>query len=1205
MRTTGDLRARMKRTWPQFLFRVAARLRKSASKALEAEFGQLPADFEPDPYIDLHPDLERFRTNPGAAIEHYLRHGRPEGRPYKRISLFAFKQLPSGEPDAGETEQLADVRVWTNRFNVADFRALNPDLAEGIETREQAIAAFLERGIDRLSPLALDEPFDPDFYRLRHPDAVDLDPAAAYRHWLFKGLPEGRPGSEAELIRNVTWDSSFPDAFDWETYARSLPAAAGPRTRWNALDHLIEQGVARADAVPLRDNARPTDAAKFLETVATQQWSRSRRKLAVELLQKALALDPTAGGCHWKFGAWKEELHEPDAEDHYKDAQRNGYASVYLVAKLVEMAARRGAFDEAYAQLRSSREALRGHGPWVEAFDSAVQQDFGNAAKAALESYRKGERERGDAVLQQALTRITQRLEELDDLPARLPPARDGHVVLFSNQSLAQCRHYRVEQRCRQLRALSLPFRLFDSDEPVKAREALVGARSLIVYREPAYPETIRLILHARAMGIPVFYEIDDLIFDSKYYPDSFETYRKQIPFEDYVGLQYGVPLFRFAATLCDEGITSTSALARHLGPLTRTRLCHVIPNGLDDRNDRFLAARSPVRRPEDDVFVFYGSGGKAHNRNFNETAGPALAEVMAARPRVKLVIVGYLDLDPAFEPFSDRILRYDFSDLETYWSVLSEADINLAVLVPGEMNDAKSEIKWIEAAVSGVPSIVSATATYEEVLNDGRDALLARSVADWRDALFRLVDDPDLRRSIGTRAGQRVLADYGLARTAAKLASLLNATGARSVGARRSAALRVLIVHVLFPPQTFGGATRVVRDNVDDLLARYGEEIEVAVYSTDFDAAAGTSRVGRYGSVPVFRYGRNSWTEFTYRDDLAADHFGEVLKAWRPDLVHFHCIQFLTGSLAQRCKVEGIPYLVTLHDAWWVSPYQFLVDKDFFLRLPSPRALQENPTGAEGPKVIDRKRYLADRLHEAATVTAVSDSFAQIYRSCGFAYTRAVPNGLSPEFLERRDRSARKSGPRKVRIGHIGGRLHHKGVHLLQIALRHGGFEHLEALVIDHTQEPGFQRQDRWGTTPVLMRGTVPQDRVLEIYEGLDVLIAPSIWPESFGLVSREALALGLWVVVSNLGALGEDVVEGENGFVIDVSSAEDLTRVLKRIDGDPDRFMQPPAIRFQPRSATEQTDDFVAIYREITGGGRRNTTRAEESDERRRAAS
>ena len=69
------------------------------------------------------------------------------------------------------------------------------------------------------------------------------------------------------------------------------------------------------------------------------------------------------------------------------------------------------------------------------------------------------------------------------------------------------------------------------------------------------------------------------------------------------------------------------------------------------------------------------------------------------------------------------------------------------------------------------------------------------------------------------------------------------------------------------------------------------------------------------------------------------------------------------------------------------------------------------------------------------------------------------------------------------------------------------------------------------------------------KFYSEQDVLIAPSIWPESFGLVTREALSAGLWVIASDTGALAEPILntKDHNGFVIQPNNLDDLITALR----------------------------------------------------------
>lgn len=64
-----------------------------------------------------------------------------------------------------------------------------------------------------------------------------------------------------------------------------------------------------------------------------------------------------------------------------------------------------------------------------------------------------------------------------------------------------------------------------------------------------------------------------------------------------------------------------------------------------------------------------------------------------------------------------------------------------------------------------------------------------------------------------------------------------------------------------------------------------------------------------------------------------------------------------------------------------------------------------------------------------------------------------------------------------------------------------------------------------------------------------LDVLVLPSTAQETFGLVLCEAMLAGTPVVSTNAGAQAEIVIEGVNGFLIDVASPISLAENLNKV--------------------------------------------------------
>jgi glycosyltransferase involved in cell wall biosynthesis len=581
-------------------------------------------------------------------------------------------------------------------------------------------------------------------------------------------------------------------------------------------------------------------------------------------------------------------------------------------------------------------------------------------------------------------------------------------------------------------------------------------------------------------------------------------------------------------------------------------------------------------------VTLFYGTGTRAHNSDFDELVAPALLQTLANRPQVRLVVVGHLTLAPEFDPYLSRIIKIDFVEpVEAYWHLLASADINIAVLNPSLMADCKSEIKWLEAAAFSIPSVVSPTAAYRQALTDGHDVLFAKTPQDWSTAFERLIDDPELRGRLGQAAKATAQNHFSQHVAAKALATSLDYVRAARVAS--GVKPKLMLAHVYFPPQTIGGATRVLKDNVDAFIdLGLSEDFDLAILTTDAGVQpAGKLSIDSYRGLPVFRISTPEEMNMDWRpsNPVIGAVFARICDIWKADLVHFHCIQRLTGSIVDICRQNRIPYLITAHDAWWISDYQFLTDDLNQIVDPSPGAIKPPPpTGVTEGQSRNRQLYLKSLLDGAYAILGVSSGFSDIYRSAGIQNVKTVANGLPKLTMETR----RPSPDGRIRLAHVGNVTHHKGFPLVRRALMEGRFPHLRLTAVDHARRPGETRIEVWGETEVEIVGPLSQDAMASFYARHDVLLAPSIWPESFGLVTREALAAGLWVVASNRGAIGEEVIPGVNGFVVDVDSHLPLQQVFAEFDASPDRYLRsPPPTKL--RSSDDQARDLMGLYREI----------------------
>jgi len=104
---------------------------------------------------------------------------------------------------------------------------------------------------------------------------------------------------------------------------------------------------------------------------------------------------------------------------------------------------------------------------------------------------------------------------------------------------------------------------------------------------------------------------------------------------------------------------------------------------------------------------------------------------------------------------------------------VAARPDIGLAPVVGDQFDRAKSELHWLEYTMAGATTVASRTmqgGPYD-VIRGGVDGLLAKSKAEWRDALARLASSATLREELAGRAKERVLAEYNVEARAAEWA--------------------------------------------------------------------------------------------------------------------------------------------------------------------------------------------------------------------------------------------------------------------------------------------------------------------------------------------------------------------------------------------------------------------------------------------------
>jgi len=762
-------------------------------------------------------------------------------------------------------------------------------------------------------------------------------------------------------------------------------------------------------------------------------------------------------------------------------------------------------------------------------------------------------------------------------------------VLLVSETSIPQCFRYRVQQKIEQLQQLNYRVYSVPWTDYATVRHQLHFCHIVILFRVPAFPDVIRLINYAKALKKIVFFDIDDLVFDLNSYSQIIDSLSGRLPEQEIAGLIEGTKLFSEAMSLCDYAIASTPSLAKKMEEIVGSGNGFVHRNGIDALINNYLKFKLP-KLPRDYISIFYGSGSRAHDADF-ELLAPSLVKILAKHENVRLTIIGYLNLPDLLLPYTDRIDRVNYLEIEPYFEFLSQADINIAPLQAGLFADCKSEIKWLEAALLGVPSVVPATQTYVEVLEDGVDALIAATGQDWFERLDALVSNPDLRHTVAENAYNKAQSKYSCSPLANNLKHILTSAIERSseqgmvVLEEKNKKKKLLFVNVLYPPQFLGGATVVMKNIVDTLKAKRSDDYELYVFTCDvknsnpYELSEYTQDGVHVTALSVAPGPELGWR---YQDAMVDGIFKQYLAFHSPDLIHFHCIQHLTASTLAAAEELEIPFIVTVHDAWWLGDHQFLIDSkgvecDPHLNDPVIAARHTDDIN----RSILRRRYLAKHLNQAKALLAVSEFQARQYRENGFTQVRVNHNGIMPRPVLPRKPAA----PNRVRLGFAGGLCVPKGYHLLKEAITIADLYNtdLTVIVVDLFAKSKAVQQEKWGSTPVTFIPMLPAEKMPEFFSSIDVLVAPSVWTESFGLITREATMARVWVVASNKGGLAEDIRPGINGDVFSPNDIDELVAILKRIDREPERYHQLLSEATHIRTVDQQVSELESLYETI----------------------
>jgi glycogen(starch) synthase len=380
---------------------------------------------------------------------------------------------------------------------------------------------------------------------------------------------------------------------------------------------------------------------------------------------------------------------------------------------------------------------------------------------------------------------------------------------------------------------------------------------------------------------------------------------------------------------------------------------------------------------------------------------------------------------------------------------------------------------------------------------------------------------------------------------------------------------MKVLMVSWEYPPVVIGGLGRHVH-HLSTALAAAGHEVVVlSRRPSGTDPSTHPSSDEMNEDVRVVAAAQDPH-EFTFGKDmmawtLAMGHAmvrtGLSLKKkrsgrpWRPDVVHAHDWLVAHPAVALS-EFYDVPMVSTIHateagrHSGWVS-------------------------GSLSRQVHAVESWLVRESDSLITCSAsMRDEITELFGP-GLAEVTVIRNGIDAArwpFAERRRHGVAGGPPELLFVGRLE---YEKGVHdaiaaLPRIRRAHPG----TTLTIagDGTQQDWLVEQARKHRVLKATRfvGRLDHAELLAALHRADAAVLPSHY-EPFGLVALEAAAAGTPLVTSNIGGLGEAVINGETGMSC---PPRDVARLAEAVGAVLD---DPAAAQRRARAARERlTSDF-----------------------------
>lgn len=272
------------------------------------------------------------------------------------------------------------------------------------------------------------------------------------------------------------------------------------------------------------------------------------------------------------------------------------------------------------------------------------------------------------------------------------------------------------------------------------------------------------LVWKAKKRGMPVLFDVDDLICNIHYLPLLTNTLNVHFGSEvDYDFWFAGISRHQAMAAQADGFITTNPFLG---GKLSQQfgKPYQVIINSLNEEQLRVSkqCRQKKTRQKNGRPFTIgYFSGTPSHINDFR-VVYRELLQLLEDYPEMVLQVVGFMEFPQEMQPMiqKKRVTFKPLVDFMELQRLIAQVDVNIVPLVHNTFTNCKSELKFFEAAAVDTVTVATPTYTYEHSIRQGETGFLCRQ-GQWYDTIAMLYQQPELRKQTAEQAEAYCLDTY------------------------------------------------------------------------------------------------------------------------------------------------------------------------------------------------------------------------------------------------------------------------------------------------------------------------------------------------------------------------------------------------------------------------------------------------------------